>query len=150
RYRVSASDPDGADRRILRGEHLRTEQRLQNCAGRRFADEGEVERVASLEVVGNAAAGNADVAGDRAQRIERADIRCTVDPTPHTPAYQNGGWTFVQAAGDFFGHAGANVGLLAPSTHRIGERERPKVFDAVAIASSRGICPPSFEEQPRR
>ena len=148
---IARGDPYRPDRRVLQSQHFGSEEWLEDCArGRGDAlDERVIECLSPLEVVGDAAARDAEVAGDGRQRVERAHDGAAVHPTCHAPADEDCRRSFVQAARDVLRRGGRDVRVLAPAGHRVREGEGAEFGDVVAVLLEAGLGPSALEQQPR-
>src|SRR5207237_8527329 len=144
--RIAGGDPDRAD---IRGQKLGSEEWLEDGAGWLLADEGEVEVLPPPEVIGDAAASDADVAAQRAERVEGSHDGAAVHAPGHPPPDHDRGWTFVQPRGDVARDVGADVRFLAPCVELARERQRMEVWKMIAVRPCRRIDPFLFEEHPR-
>ena len=93
RHRVAGGDPQRPDLRVARRQHLGAEQRLADRSGRRRQppDEPQVERRPPPEVERHPAAGDAQVARDRRQRVQRphdGPAHLAPRPSPSRPGWR--------------------------------------------------------------
>ena len=151
-HRVAGGDPQRADRRVARGQHLRAEQGLAHRSrrGAEALHEAEVESGPTLVVEGDAAAGDAEIARDGAERIERAHDGPAHTAAAHAPADQDrGGLARSEPGGQILGVGHRDVGALTPAGDRLALGQGAQIVEPVAIPGCLRVDPAPGPQQPR-